>query len=93
MDWSRTVVALAAPIFVLTAAAQVSASQAAISPSNQFTQTVLAEHNRARDEAGVPRLRWSVKLAGDAQGWAQRLAQEGWLRHASHSENRGAGRD
>ena len=91
MAWSRIVLALAAPIFALTAAAQVSASQAVIHSNNQFAQTLLIEHNRARDEAGVPRLRWSVKLAGDAQGWAQRLAQEGGMRHASQSESDGAG--
>lgn len=56
-----------------------------------FAQQLLAEHNRARDEAGVPRLKWSDELARKAQAWAERLASEGQLRHASRSETRGAG--
>ncbi len=85
MDWSRTVLALAAPLFALTAAAQVSATPSVVSSNNSFAQALLAEHNRARDEAGVPRLRWSVKLAGEAQGWAEQLARAGSLEHSSQT--------
>jgi hypothetical protein len=91
MEWSRTVSALVAPLFALSAAAQVSASQTGLLSNNPFTHALLTEHNRARDEAGVPRLQWSVKLAGEAQRQAQRLAQEGWIRHSSQSELNGAG--
>jgi hypothetical protein len=61
------------------------------SPTGQFAQRVLAEHNRERDRAGIPRLAWNHRLESDAQAWAQTLAREGWLRHASRSENGGAG--
>lgn len=91
MKLGRTIAALTASLFALSAAAGVSASLPVRAAGNHFEQTLLSEHNRARDEAGVPRLRWSVKLAGEAHGWAQRLASEGWLRHAEHTESRGAG--
>jgi uncharacterized protein YkwD len=61
------------------------------SPTDEFAQRVLAEHNRERDRTGIPRLAWSHRLERDAQAWAQTLAREGWLRHASRSENGGAG--
>lgn len=91
MNLGRITAVFAATLFTLSGAGEVSASQPAISSSNQFAQALLTEHNRARDEAGVPRLRWSVKLAGDAQGWAETLAREGWMRHSSQSEANGAG--
>jgi hypothetical protein len=43
---------------------------------------ILAVHNRARADVGVPPLTWSAKLARDAQGWADQIAREGQLRHA-----------
>jgi uncharacterized protein YkwD len=63
----------------------------AVVPADAFSQRVLAEHNRERERAGVPRLAWNDGLAREAQGWAQRLAGDGWLQHASYPENRGAG--
>lgn len=71
------------------AASGVSAERS--SPNDGFAQRVLGEHNRERDRAGVPRLAWNDGLARDAQAWAQRLADEGWLRHASQAEQGGAG--
>lgn len=56
-----------------------------------LAERLLAEHNRERDRAGVPRLVWSERLAEEARAWAQRLASDGGLRHASESESRGAG--
>jgi len=91
MKPGRTTAAFAATLCTFSVAAGVSASQPAVPSNNQFGQALLAEHNRARDEAGVPRLRWSVKLAGDAQDWAAKLAREGWMRHASDAESNGAG--
>ena len=88
MNFGRTVAATAASLVALSAATAVSAD----TPSNTpFAQVLLAEHNSARDEAGVPRLKWSVKLASEAQGWADQLAREGFMRHASDAESHGAG--
>jgi len=56
-----------------------------------LAERLLAEHNRERDRAGVPRLAWSDRLAGEAQSWAENLANTGTFQHASESENRGAG--
>ena len=83
----RIVAALCAPLIALGAAGAVTAQ----SDSNSFARQLLVEHNRARDEAGVPRLSWSSKLAHEAQGWAEVLAREGRMRHASHEESGGAG--
>ena len=65
--------------------------RSAVAPVDPFSQRVLTEHNRERDRAGVPRLEWNRRLARDAEAWAQKLAGEGWLRHASQAENGGAG--
>ena len=61
------------------------------SPTATFAQALLHGHNRARDEAGVPRLAWSGTLARGAQAWADQLAREGFMRHASQAESGGAG--
>jgi pathogenesis-related protein 1 len=37
---------------------------------------MLAEHNRWRAEVGSPPLKWSAKLAGIAQGWADHLKND-----------------
>lgn len=56
-----------------------------------FARQILTQHNLERDRTGVPPLVWSDRLARGAQAWAQTLAHEGWLRHASQAENGGAG--
>jgi hypothetical protein len=76
---------------VLAAGAAGGVSAEYPSPNNGFAQRVLDEHNRERDRAGVPRLAWNDRLARGAEAWAQRLASEGWLRHASRAEHGGAG--
>jgi hypothetical protein len=86
MGTGRVIAALAASLFAV-AATGVAAEQ----PVNRFAQALLAEHNRARDEVGVPRLAWSSKLAGEAQVWADRLASEGRMRHSAKDESGGAG--
>lgn len=90
MKTGRVLAALVAPIIAMSAASGVSAQRAA-APANGFAQAILSEHNRARTDAGVPALRWSGKLAQQAQGWAERLAREGMLRHSSQAESNNAG--
>lgn len=81
-------------LFASGAVASASAEQSrpgVVAPADGFSQRVLAEHNRERERAGVPRLAWNDRLAREAQAWAGRLAGDGWLQHASYTENRGAG--
>ena len=54
-----------------------------------FAQRLLVAHNRERDRVGVPRLKWNAKLAGQAQGWAERLAETDRFEHAQ--DRAGAG--
>ncbi|CAK8712327.1 Putative conserved protein YkwD, contains CAP (CSP/antigen 5/PR1) domain [Candidatus Electronema halotolerans] len=50
---------------------------AAVSRSGGVDPAALtAEHNRWRAEVGSPPLRWSAKLAGIAQGWADHLKND-----------------
>ena len=63
----------------------------AVAPQIGLTERLLAEHNRERERTGVPRLAWNDQLAGQAEAWAQKLAAEGKLRHASEAESGGAG--
>jgi pathogenesis-related protein 1 len=45
--------------------------------SRQDVQNLLVLHNKAREEAGVSPLTWSIKLAVYAQEWADHLASTG----------------
>jgi uncharacterized protein YkwD len=90
MRTSRIIAAVVAPLIALGAAGGVAAQRAESQPGG-FAQALLVEHNRARDEARVPRLAWSSKLAREAQGWAEVLAREGRMRHSTHAESGGAG--
>lgn len=83
----RIIAAFCAPLIAVGAAAGVSAQP----EINGFARALLVEHNRARDEAGVPRLAWSSKLAREALGWAEVLAREGRMRHSTNEESGGAG--
>jgi len=86
MRTGRVIAVLEAPLIAMSAAAGVAAQQV-----NPFARALLEEHNRARYGAGVPRLARSSKLAGVAQAWAEVLAREGRMRHASREVSGGAG--
>jgi len=60
-------------------------------PANRFAAELLDTHNAERESFGALPLQWSPKLAREAQEWAQRLAHEGRMRHASNDERGGAG--
>jgi len=90
MTSGRVLAALVAPLIAMSPASGANA-QRAEGPADAFAQAALAAHNRARSDAGVPSLKWSGRLAREAQGWAERLAGEGWMRHASQTESNGAG--
>jgi len=60
-------------------------------PDNRFATELLDTHNQERARFGAKPLRWSPKLASQAQQWAQLLASEGRMRHASNDERNGAG--
>lgn len=66
----------------------VPAAEAAVSSgrvSGIDPAAMVAAHNRWRAEVGAPGLRWSDKLAGVAQGWADQLRSEGCAMY--HSGN------
>ncbi|MEP5939004.1 MAG: CAP domain-containing protein [Erythrobacter sp.] len=67
------------------------AVQADERPENRFAAELLDAHNDERVRFGASRLRWSPKLAQEAQQWAVTLAGEGRMRHASNDERGGAG--
>jgi hypothetical protein len=48
---------------------------------------VLAEHNAYRASLGLPPLRWSDRLADEAQAWADHLAATGQLEHSGPGQN------
>ena len=58
------------------------------SPAPSSTaKTLLDRHNFYRSQVGVPALKWSDRLASNAQGWANNLAARGGktLQHSSGS--------
>lgn len=88
MHMRKTSVAWAAiGIAALLGAGAVNANNA----PNRFATELLEAHNQARDIDSAPPLTWSHDLAVEAMKWAQILASEGRMRHASIVERRGAG--
>jgi hypothetical protein len=51
-----------------------------------FEARVLAAHNRARAEVGVPPLVWDAGLAAAARRWGERLASTGGFSHEGGSK-------
>jgi hypothetical protein len=54
----------------------------AIDSSADFEVRILAVHNRERSTLGIGALRWSDRLAGEADLWARHLARTGRLVHS-----------
>lgn len=49
--------------------------------TSNLDQRLLAAHNRERNAAGIPPLRWNPALAASAEQWSERLAREGRIYH------------
>ena len=58
-------------------------------PRGGFAERLLVAHNLERDRKDVPRLRWSARLAAQAQVWAATLARSNRFEHAA--DRSGAG--
>lgn len=56
-----------------------------------FSQEILAIHNRERARVGVPPLVWSATLATGASAYARQLAPLGRLQHSSRDVRPGIG--
>lgn len=54
------------------------------STQNMDRNAVLAEHNKARREVGVPNLRWSTQLENIAYNYAQELASSCSFQHSNN---------
>ena len=48
---------------------------------NQFQKDCLNAHNNYRAQHGAPPLKWSSKLASDAEKWAKELVKLNRLQH------------
>jgi len=68
-----------------------SAQPAQARNSASFSDKILAVHNSERAELGLRPLAWSNSLAQEAAGWANVIAREGRLRHASQYERKSHG--
>lgn len=84
-------IAIAGAIAAVSALALMTVAQAERAQVNPFAYDLLAAHNAERDALGLPRLAWSGKLAGEAQSWAEHIARQGQMVHASRDQRRGAG--
>ena len=82
-------VALGAACAASVAAAFGSPVPAEASAGASFAERLLVAHNLERDRLNVPRLKWSARLAGEAQQWAETLARANKFEHAS--DRSGAG--
>ena len=81
--------ALGAACAASVAAAFASPVAVEATPAMGFAERLLVAHNLERDRMSVPRLRWSARLAGQAQAWAATLARSNRFEHAS--DRSGAG--
>ena len=50
---------------------------------NKFQKECLDAHNEYRRQHGAPALKWSSKLAFDAEKWAKDLAKRNAMQHSS----------
>ena len=50
---------------------------------NKFQKECLDAHNEYRRQHGAPALKWSSKLAFDAEKWAKDLAKRNVMQHSS----------
>lgn len=60
-------------------------------PSGSFQEQALSMHNRYRRKHQVPDLRWNNELARDAQAWAEKIARQNSLQHATSQQRNGDG--
>lgn len=60
-------------------------------PSGSFQEDGLKMHNQYRRLHQVSNMRWSDELARDAQAWAEKIARQNTLRHATSQERKGNG--
>lgn len=68
------------------------ASASAPAPArDSLAARMLAVHNDARDDAGLPRLRWNEDLARGAKSWAETLVDDGRMRHSPRDAREGIG--
>jgi len=86
-----THIAIAAGIVMLALAAASLPQAASAQRTNPFAKRLLDEHNQERRQKGVPALSWSPKLAREAQQWADYLAGQGRMIHASRDQRGHAG--
>ena len=75
----------------LVAALAVASSAGALAQNTQAERAWLQEHNAARSDFGSPPLRWSARLAREAQTWAESLAVRNTLIHSRLQERGEAG--
>jgi uncharacterized protein YkwD len=60
-------------------------------PSGSFQEQALKMHNNYRRLHQVPDLRWNNDLARQAQAWAEKIARQNTLNHATSKERNGDG--
>ncbi len=75
----------------LAALVAASAATAASSFASQFPARVLAAHNVARAQAGVPGLVWDPALGGAAAAYAQQMALTNVFQHSDRKARPGIG--
>ncbi|MEL7446278.1 MAG: CAP domain-containing protein [Pseudomonadota bacterium] len=63
----------------------------AAAQSDSSEHVWLQAHNTERAEFGAPDLVWSEQLEQEARDWANRIAREGRMRHASLDQRKGRG--
>ena len=72
-------------------AASMATTATAQSFAVQFSARILAAHNAARAEAGVPPMMWDNALGAGAAAYAQQLAMSGRFEHSDRHARRGIG--
>lgn len=56
---------------------------AAASKPKNLKKDILDSHNQYRRQHGAPPLKWSSKLASDAERWAKQLAKQNKIQHGT----------
>jgi len=76
---------------LLSAVSVALAPQVEAASARSFAAELLAAHNGERQRYGVQPLKWSSRLAAEAQQWASQIARTEDYKHSTKEGRRGAG--
>ena len=70
---------------------QQDSNEVGLAQMNDFQKQLLEEHNKRRQQHGIPPLQWDHDIARQTQQWANKMAKEGKLKHSQADQRHSLG--